>query len=309
MGTEFGRYTLLRRLAAGGMSEIMLASDNDANWDHYVVVKRILPEYAARPPMVAMFREEARIASLLAHPNIVRNSPSQQHNGVWFIVQEYVDGANLTRLMTYIRSLTARIPIRLAVYIAASVADALEHAHGCIDPKSGRPLRIVHRDITPRNVMVSRGGAVKLTDFGIAKAEGHKSKSMHGVAKGTVAYMSPEQAHVRQLDCRSDLFSLGVVLHEMLTGELLFGGEADFVVMQRIACEPTAAPSTKNAEVGAELDAVCGRLLEKDPKDRYQTAGELADVLLDWLERHGCDHPQDEMRDWLRSLGGKRASG
>ncbi len=306
MSTPFGQYTLLRRLAAGGMSEIMLAKDNEAQWDPYVVIKRILPEYAARPAMVAMFLDEARLASLLVHPNIVRNSPPQQFNGVWYIVQEYVDGANLARLTEYIRRMARRMPVQLAVYVAACVADALEHAHECANPKTERPLRIVHRDITPRNVMVSRGGAVKLTDFGIAKAEGRKTKTMHGVAKGTVAYMSPEQAHVRPLDSRSDLFSLGIVLHELLTGESLFDNGADFVVMQRIAREPAPPPSDKNEAVDEGLDAVCLRLLEKDPRDRYQSAGELADVLLDWLEKHGCDHAQDEMRAWLKSLGGSK---
>lgn len=302
MSTIFGRYTLLRQLATGGMSEILLARDNEAESDYLVVIKRILPEYAGRQRMVNMFLDEARLASLLVHPNIVRNSPPQQLEDSWYIVQEFVDGSNLDKLMRYMELRSMVLPERLAAYVIVCVADALEHAHAVTDPETDRPLKLVHRDVTPRNVLLSREGAVKLSDFGIAKAEGRKSRTMTGVAKGTVGYMSPEQAQVRPLNHRSDIFSLGIILHELLTGRSLFSGEADFVVMQRIARETVAPPSATRASVDPVLDGICAKMMRREPEHRYQTGGELADALFDWLDEHGCDHGQDEMRDWLELL-------
>lgn len=305
MSTRIGPYTLLRHLATGGMSEVLLAREADGG--AVVVIKRMLAEFAARRRMVNMFLDEARLASLLNHPNIVWNSAPQQHQGTWYIVQEYVDGSNLDKMMRYLQARSIPLPPALAAHIAVCVADALEHAHGVTDPVTDRPLRLVHRDVTPRNVLVGRDGAIKLTDFGIAKADGRMSRTMTGAAKGTVGYMSPEQAQVRPLDHRSDIFTLGIIFHELLTGRTLFAGEADFVVMQRIAAVDVPPPSAAVADIDPGLDHICVKMLQRDPAARYQSAGELADAIFDWLEVQGCAHPQEELRDWLVELSQGRA--
>jgi hypothetical protein len=272
----FGKYLLLERLAAGGMAEVFRAVvQGPAGVEKTVAVKRILPGLDGMSELTAMFIDEARIACSLTHVNIAQVFEFGEVGGVFYLAMELVEGSDLGRLQQAGRARGQRIPIELAAFIVAEAARGLAYAHD----KRGRDgalLGIVHRDVSPQNLLLSYAGEVKVADFGIAKAAGKLHKTESGAVMGKLRYMSPEQVLGQPLDGRSDLFSLGVVLHELLTGRTLFDGAHPGQVAEQVQKLAIPAPSSVQPAVPAELDRICLKALARARDQRYTRAAELA---------------------------------
>jgi len=280
VGQTIGSYEVLQRLAAGGMAEIFLARRIGVlGFDKLVVIKRILPHLASRNDFIQMFLDEARIATTLNHANIVQTHEVGVHGKSYFMVMEYLAGEDVRGIVRKIgKRAGARLPLDHALTVAVGVAAGLHYAHEKKD-RDGKPLDIVHRDVTPQNVIVTWDGAVKLLDFGIAKASNRINETRSGSFKGKVPYMSPEQCRGEPLDRRSDIFSLGIMLHEMTLCRRLFRGDTDFQILKQIAEGPIPKPRELDANYDLRLQAIVMRALERDPARRFQTARELQQAL------------------------------
>jgi Protein kinase domain len=269
---KLGPFRLLRSLGRGGMAEVWVARKlGSLGASQPAVVKRILPHEAKNRAFVDSFIDEARLSARLQHPNIVRVLDVGEHDDRPFIAMELVDGADLEGLLTYVAREGSRLPVPLAALIAANVLRGLGYAHALCD-QSGAPLDIVHRDVSPPNILIDRQGAVKLSDFGIAKARGRLTKTRLGLLKGKPPYLSPEQASGAAVDHRSDLFSLGVVFWECLTGERLFDTGDDLRSLERVRAAQVQPPSALRGEIHPEIDEVVLRLLAAKPERRYPDA-------------------------------------
>jgi serine/threonine protein kinase len=284
VGQTIGKYEVLQRLAAGGMAEIFLARMVGVlGFDKLVVIKRILPHLAQRNDFIQMFLDEARIATTLNHANIVATHEVGVHGKSYFMVMEYLAGEDARSIVRRIARAPntgagGRLPLEHALNIGVAVAAGLHYAHEKRD-RDGAPLEIVHRDVTPQNVIVTYDGAVKLLDFGIAKAANRINETRSGSFKGKVPYMSPEQCRGEPLDRRSDLFSLGILLHELTLCRRLFRGETDFQILKQIAEGPITRPRDVDPQYDARLQAIVMRALERDPASRFATARELQEAL------------------------------
>ncbi len=281
----FGRYTLVERLAIGGMAELFLATaPGEHGFQRNVVIKRLLPALAREPVYTAMFIDEAKLTARLTHPKIAQTYELGRVGTELFIAMELVDGVDVLALLREMAWQRRRIPNELAVWIAHEVLDALDFAHG-LHGEDGNPLGIVHRDISPSNVLLSRRGDVKLVDFGIARAVGpgrhHRTKT--GTLKGKYGYMSPEQVIEQPVDARSDLFSVGVVLAEMLCGRRLFAASAEIDVLLMVRDARLSRLDQYGGHIPAPLDAILRRALAKDPGDRHADAAEMRDALAEWM--------------------------
>jgi len=272
---QFGKYSLLAHLATGGMAEVWLARQlGMQGFEKIVVIKRARPELADRET-TAMFLDEARLVATLEHPNIAQVYEMGSVNGSYFFVMEYVDGADLRRLIETAIAKRYRLPLADALYIISHVCTALHYAHEKHDLE-GRQLQIIHRDVSPSNVLISHDGAIKVCDFGIAKAHNRSSENTQsGVLKGKFSYMSPEQCQSKSLDRRSDVFSIGILLYELTTLSKLFRGRGDFALLQEIIEAPIPLPSTRVPDYPPELEKIVMKALAKAPADRYQTAQAL----------------------------------
>lgn len=278
-GTQLGKYTLIRRIAMGGMAELFLAVQQGAGgFQKTVAIKRILPGLSEDPRFVAMFLNEARLAALLSHPAVAQIYELGEEQGLHFIVMEYVDGPNVRRLAHMLRRLGRLIEPRVAAAICARAAEGLDHAHRLVGP-DGAPLHMVHRDVSPENILVSKSGNVKLVDFGIAKAMSASPLTTGSETKGKFAYMSPEQVRGQPVDGRSDQFSLGVVLYVLATGVAPFRGESHVTVIQQIATENPEPPRKVRASLPRGLEQIILRLLNKDPQARFPDAAAAAAAL------------------------------
>jgi len=273
---RFGQYELLERIASGGMAELFRARRSGVEgFQKIVAIKKILPHIADNDEFITMFADEAKVAAQLNHPNIVHiYDLGKIEAGGYFIAMEYVEGIDLRTILRSGRELDAPLPIPIAVYVASKVASALDYAHRRRDAR-GEELRIVHRDVSPQNILISYEGEIKLCDFGIAKADRKVSRTESGSLKGKLQYMSPEQAWGKPIDHRSDLFSLGCVLHEMLTGERLFRGDSDMTVLELVRKADVPPPSRINPDVPAALDQIVMKALSREPADRYGTGSEM----------------------------------
>ena len=281
------------------MAEVYLcASRGPEGFEKDVAVKRIRPHLAGDPGFVQMFISEAQVASRLNHANVVQIFDFNKHQDTYYLAMEYVHGQSLWSVRRRAKELmTPMLPV-LVGHIGAEVARGLDHAHRLTD--RGRPLGIVHRDVTPHNVLLSYDGAVKLTDFGIAKAGDHSTAP--GVLKGKFAYMSPEQARGEPVDPRTDVFALGIVLWEMLTGGRLFEGEGDAAVLKAVQDRIISPPARLNPEVPPELDAVVMRALARDRDGRYATAGEMERALSQYLLHGVTSLESRDVGAYLRAL-------
>ena len=266
---SFGPYTLIERISVGGMAEVFKAVRDGSNQP--VALKKILPGVAADEDFLELFQDEARIASQLEHRNIARILDFGEAASSHYIALEYIDGVPLRTLIDRSAARSQQIPIEIAVHVIAEVANGLAYAH---DRKNaqGQPLDIVHRDVSPQNILLSYTGQTKLIDFGIAKAAGKITRTQAGTIKGKVGYMSPEQLRGTGIDRRSDIFALGICLWETLTQRRLFDGPNELVVMEQIRSSQIVPPSPSNPLVTPELDRICLKALAKDPKERYATA-------------------------------------
>ncbi len=277
---QFGRYVLLDRVGTGGMAEVFRAVMPGAEgFRRTFVVKRIIGERARSPYFVEMFVREARINAVLHHPNIVQVFDFGEVGGTYYLAMEYVRGRDVAAVARRLRHAARPCPVAVAAFIAHEVAQALGYAHA-LTAADGTALNVVHRDVSPSNIICQRAGGVKLLDFGIAQAltepEAEKSERTF---KGKLAYIAPERIKNQTADGRSDLFSLGVVLWELLAGRKLFRGKTELETLQNVAEMPVPAPSTIRPDVPPELDQVVARALARDPAQRYATAYELAEDL------------------------------
>ncbi|MBL8623657.1 MAG: serine/threonine protein kinase [Myxococcales bacterium] len=297
---QLGRYHLLDRIAFGGMAEIYRAKTFDAHGHaHLVAVKRVLAHLAEDDDFIQMLVDEAKIASVLRHASIARVYEFARAQGEYFIAMEHVDGKDARTILERCRQKKKPMPPEHAAYVAAEVASALHAAHTAVDARR-RPLRIVHRDVSPSNIIVSYTGEVKLCDFGIAKATLSKVNTKTGVIKGKVKYMSPEQALGRKLDHRSDVFSLGSCLYEMLTRVPPFtaGNEMDLLIKVRDAkYRPVSelVPSTP-----PEIEAIADKCLTRSRAQRYQTAAEVEADLRAFLRRYAPTYSRSHLGRYVR---------
>ncbi len=281
----FGRYQLVERMAAGGMAEIYLAKQTGAHgFEKMVVIKRILPALHTDAEFLGMFVDEARLQSTLHHPKIVSVLEFGETEGECFIALEYVDGMDALAVLRACANQQRRLPHRLAVHIACEVCDALDYAHAQRG-LDGQPLGIVHRDISPSNIFISRRGDVKLGDFGIARASESKRrvKTQAGTLKGKYGYMAPEQVLGTAIDGRADLFALGIVLSEMLMGRRLFTAPNELDVLLMVRDVKLDRLKQYGDDIPPPLRAILERLLSRDPDARYGTAGEVRDLLVEYL--------------------------
>jgi serine/threonine protein kinase len=293
----FGRYYLLGLIARGGMAEVYRAKPKDGE-RRLFAIKVMRPQLAREARFVDMFHREGKLALMLQNRCIVETLELGQHDGRHYITMEYISGRDLTQVLRRCQETQQRIPVPHAVYIAARIAEGLHFAHTLIGP-DGRPLNIVNRDVSPSNVRLSYDGDVKLLDFGIAQAL-VKFTSEIGILKGKFSYMSPEQIRGMPLDARTDVFSAGIILHEMLTTEKLFRGDTEFALMEKVRRAEVPAPSEFNRRVTAELDAIVLRALARDVADRYQTAAEFAAALDALIGGYRFD--PKELRPFMRQL-------
>jgi serine/threonine protein kinase len=273
---HYGRYRLIERIGKGGMAEVFRAYvEGFEGLRNTFVIKRIRPEKSDSVELIELFCNEARICALLHHPNIVEVYDFGQIGGAYFMAMEYLRGRDLAAVMRASRLRLRAVPPFVAAHVARQVALGLDHAHHA-ELADGRPAEIVHRDVTPSNIMLLAAGGVKVLDFGIAKAAETATGAPRGRIKGKLAYLSPEQVRGVELDGRSDVFSLGVVLWEMLAGQRLFAGESEFQTLRNVLTQPVPPPSSKRPDIPAALDLVCARALERELSARPASAGAFA---------------------------------
>lgn len=282
----FGPYTLTRRLAVGGMAEVYVAKTQGiGGFEKLLAIKVIHPTYSEDEQFVTMLVEEAKLSVLLNHNNVVQTFDLGCTDDTYFIAMELVEGADCYRMLKALRTRKALLPLDICAYIVSAVCSALDYAHRKRD-SAGKPLRIVHRDVSPQNVLVSFSGDVKLADFGIAKAALRTQDTQVGIIKGKYYYMSPEQAWGDPMDHRSDIFSAGVVLHELLTGEMLYQADNLPELLDRVRKAELRPPSAFRRDVPAELDAITMKALARRPEDRYESAHDLGQALTQFLYQH-----------------------
>lgn len=300
---HFGKYILLEKLATGGMAEVFLARGSGAGGiGKFFAIKRILPQYADSPEFIEMFKDEAKIAINLNHSNIVSIHEFGVEKGQFFLVMDYVEGRNLRQILNKMKKTGAQFTIEQIVFIIKEVGAGLDHAHRCIDGTTGKPLNITHRDMSPQNVMVSFEGEVKIVDFGIAKAESQIESTRAGTLKGKFGYMSPEQAEGQPVDLRTDIFSLGIVLWELLAHDRLFVANNEINTLRKIRdCQ---IPSLRkiNPNIHTELERIVQKALARDRNLRYQTGAALHRDLNRFLNRQFPDFSAQDFSVFVKNV-------
>ncbi len=275
MAERFGSYEIYEQLGAGGLATVHLARTRAVKSP--VALKRLYPHIANVRELVGSFVDEARLARHLRHPGIARVYEFGKLRGTYFIAFEFVPGPTLLQLDEQCRTYIGRIPVMVVLEIAYQLCDALDHAHK-LKNELGLPLGIVHRDVTPSNIIVSSTGQVKLIDFGLAKTKQSTVQSQAGVIKGKLNYVAPEYL-AGKLDARVDLWALGVVMYELLAGRRLFDAPEQSEILERVRSMPIPAPSESNPEVGREVDAIVKKALTRDPNQRWQSAADMRDAI------------------------------
>lgn len=307
--TAFGKYQLFASLGRGGMADVFLAvARGPMGFNKLAVIKRLRQALADEASFRNMFLDEARLAARLNHPNIVHTYEVGEHNGIYFIAMEYLEGQSLNKVMKEALKRREPLPPALCGRIVADALTGLHFAHTLTD-YDGTPLNIIHRDVSPHNIFVTYEGHSKLVDFGIAKAALSSTETEVGVLKGKVAYMSPEQAMGGPIDARADVFPMGIVLWEMLTGQRLMTGESAAQTLHRLMNMPIPRVSQvlgggRGGVIDPMLDDIVARALEKDPMMRFQSAAEMRDALEVYLARSGTPR-QDEVGRMMLHLFGK----
>ena len=293
----FGAYEVLGRIGRGGMANVYHGRRREEP-QRRLAIKCMRPKLASEERFVDMFSRESKLALMLDHPSIVRTLDAGQAEGRFYISMEYIPGQDLNAVLRRCQESSRRLPVPHALYVIAATARALHYAHTLVGA-NGRPLKIVNRDVSPANIRISYQGEVKLLDFGIAQAVVQVSSEI-GVLKGKFAYMSPEQIRGLPVDARSDVFSLGVVFHEFLTGERLFREESEFALMEKVRGGEIRPPSAYDKRVPPEVDRIVMRMVERDPSLRYPSAEQIA-VELDPLVA-GYQFRPDELGSFVRNL-------
>lgn len=301
----FGKYVLLDRISIGGMAEVFKAkSFGVEGFEKVIAIKRILPSMGEDEDFISMFIDEAKIAGQLAHANIGQIHELGEVDGSHFIAMEYIQGRDLLQLQKRYRKLNKQLPTATACFIVMKICEGLHYAHKKRDVL-GTSLEIVHRDCSPQNVVISYEGEVKLIDFGIARAASRSSRTQAGVLKGKFAYMSPEQVRGLPLDRRSDIFSLGTILFECLTGNRLFSAESDFSTLERVRNAEFDRNAMKAAGVPPAVEAIVLKALQRSTEDRYQWCSEMRDDLRSYLQSVDTVYTSRALGDELRSVFAK----
>jgi serine/threonine protein kinase len=286
---------LLEKIAAGGMAEVYRAKQMGyGGFEKTVALKRILPNFAQNDEFKQMFRMEANLSGSLQHQNIAAVFGNGEWNSYLFLIMEFIDGKNVRQILARADKKKLKIPIELSLYIVAESARGLQYAHDFVDEKTGQHLEVVHRDMSPQNIMLGYDSSVKVVDFGIAKAAARSGQTRAGVLKGKFGYMSPEQAQGMNIDRRTDIFALGIILFELLTQRRLFTAEDDLKTLQLVRDCKVPRPSKYNPEVKESLDAIVMKALSKERSDRFETAGELyAEITRYLVQNHPKFLPTD----------------
>jgi serine/threonine-protein kinase len=279
------RYTITERLDHGGMAEVFRGvAESMEGFKKAVAIKRILPNLTKNQKFVSMFLDEARLSLFLQHANIVQVFDiSKTPDNAYFLVMEYVDGCNLKALIERQKQKGKRIETAHTIYLMIECCKALQYAHGLDHPETNEPLGIVHRDISPPNILLSKNGEVKLVDFGLAKANSQIESTDPGVVKGKFSYLSPEAASGLDVDHRADVFAVGIILWELFTGRRLFYGETDYQTVELVRQARVPSIAALNPEIEPELEQVVRKALARDPEERYQNANDLGDALAQYL--------------------------
>ncbi|MGE0403895.1 MAG: serine/threonine-protein kinase, partial [Kofleriaceae bacterium] len=303
-GNASAQYELLARLAQGGMAEIFLARANGlAGFERYVVLKRIRPERDDDPRWVTMFLDEARLAAQLQHPNIAQVFDLGQIGDSFFYTMEFVHGEDVLDVLSRTSALGQRMPLHISLAVAAGACTGLAYAHDR-HGVDGQPLHIVHRDISPANLMVSFDGVVKVLDFGVAKARNRDTKTEAGTIMGKVAYLSPEQCQTNEIDHRSDLFSLGIVLYEMVTHVRPFKRGTDYETLAAIVRFDPPPPSSVNPALPRGIDDLVMRALAKDPRNRWSSAHEMLEAIEAVADQAQASLAPRDLKRYMRDLYG-----
>ncbi|WNG60352.1 protein kinase [Archangium gephyra] len=297
----FGKYLLLDRINIGGMAEVWRGKMFGAGgFERLVAIKRILPNIAEDDEFISMFIDEAKISVQLNHANIAQIYELGQITNSYFIAMEYIPGRDMRAIFDRCRKKGEPAPVPLVAYMVAKMCEGLDYAHRK-KTNQGHDLNIVHRDISPQNILISFEGEVKVIDFGIAKAAGKATKTQAGILKGKFGYMSPEQIRGLPLDRRSDIFAIGVCLYEMLTGERLFVGDSDFSVLEKVRKAEVAPPSTYNRRIPEALEKIVLKALARDVDERYQYANELGDDLQRFLLTSDSIFGRKDLMQYMKS--------
>ena len=281
------RYRVVEKLESGGMAEVFRAeSEGLQGFRKQVAIKRVLPHLSSKKKFISMFLDEARLSAQLSHSNCVQVFDIGVGDNAFFIVMEFVDGANLKAIIEHIKKAGRDFPVEAAVYLSLELCKGLAYAHELTD-NNGAPLHIVHRDMSPPNVLITKHGEVKIVDFGLAKANSQLEKSEPGIIKGKFSYLSPEAAMGQEVDARTDVFAVGIILWELLSGQRLFLGDTDFQTVKKVQGAVVPSISQINKKVPQDLERIIAKSLARDPAQRYATARDLGRDLSKFLFKYG----------------------
>ena len=297
--TRIGPYLLTRKIAQGGMAELYLADYlREDGFRKTVAVKKVLPHLADNRDFIDMFIREARLAALLQHPNVVQIADFGKIQNAYFIAMEYVNGKNLAEIMGFLKK---GLPVDMAVFLILKISNGLQYSHSRKDDKTGMPLNIVHRDISPQNILISLNGEVKLSDFGISKATSEPSLTQAGVIKGKLSYLSPEQAMGLAVNHQIDIYALGLVFYEILSGKRLYRFANDIEAIRTIPKMTIPPIITKRPDIPQGLNNIVMKCLEKSTTQRYQTAQEMQDELVKLKNHLGITYDASDLALFMRS--------
>ena len=303
---RLGRYDIIKQLASGALTDLLLGrSSGMEGFQRYVAIKRLRSEFARDPKCMEAFVNEARLAATLHHHNIVQVHDIDQEDGQPYFAMEFVHGVDLRTLLARLAKRNEQLPLQHVVQVIASAAAALHHAHEQLGA-DGKPLGIVHRAVTPANILVGYDGNVKLVDFGIAKAAIRRIQTDQGVLKGSVPYMAPEQCAGKSVDRRSDIFALGIVLYELATVRRLFKGASEFLTMSAIINAAVPRPSQYRHDIPPELEAIMLKALARDPEHRYQSAGDMSLALDKVASKVGVGASTTALANYMRLQFGEQ---
>ena len=295
---RIGPYLLHKKVARGGMAELFLADYvRRDGFKRKVAIKRILPHLAGNKNFIKMFTREARVAALLQHPNVVQIFDYGKIDNAYFIAMEYIDGKNLGEILS---ALKQGLPFDKAVFIISQICKGLDYSHSKQDEKTGEPFHIVHRDISPQNLLVSYQGEVKISDFGISKARSEPSLTQAGVVKGKMAYLSPEQALGEPIDHRADIYALGLVFYETLTGKRVYTFKTDIEAIRTIPIMDIKPVSTSVPDIPEELNRIVMKCLEKQKDNRYQSASAVNADLLKFKKEQKLTFDASDLADFMK---------
>jgi eukaryotic-like serine/threonine-protein kinase len=296
------RYRITERIAAGGMAEVFRGvAESLQGFRKNVAIKRVLPALTKNTKFVTMFLDEARLSLFLQHANIVQVFDIGHADDTYFIVMEFVEGVDLKAILEWRRRIGRRLTIGQTIYVIMEVCKGLAYAHDLTHPETGELLHIVHRDVSPANVLLSRNGEIKLADFGLAKAASQVESTDPGVVKGKMSYLSPEAARGENVDHRSDIFSVGILLYEMLTSKRLFYGDTDYQTVELVRNAKIPPIAAQNPEVEPEFEEICRKALARRMEDRFQSATDLQDALAHYLFSRGLKMIQRDIAGMVRT--------